>query len=82
VAGDFPGDNRETIVGLIWRWNGIVDGRVSTQTDYLILGAAPTQGPAREAYDAIKTQAEQLKIPILSEERFNVLIRYYDPVKR
>ena len=40
------------------------------------------QAAPREFYDAIKTQAEQQKIPVLSEERFNLLIRYYDPVKR
>ena len=82
VAGDFAGSDRETIVGLIWRWNGVVDNRVGTQTDYLILGNAPNQQAAREVYDSIKSQAEQLKVPVLSEERFNLMIRYYDPVKR
>jgi hypothetical protein len=82
VAGDFAGGDRDTITGLIWRWDGVVDKRIGTQTDYLILGNAPNQPAAREVYDAIKSQAEQLKIPVLSEERFNLLIRYYDPNKR
>lgn len=82
VAGDFPGANRETMVSLIRRWNGIVDLRIGTQTDYLILGDAPKQAAAREVYDSIKSQAKQLKIPVLSEERFNLLIRYYNPEKK
>jgi len=28
---------------------------------------------------ATRGQAEQLKVPIVSEDRFNLLIRYYDP---
>ena len=48
----------------------------------MILGAAPSQAAAREFYDGIKSQAEQLKIPVLSEERFNLLIRYYNPEKK
>lgn len=82
IAGDFPGANRETMASLIRRWNGTVDLRIGTETNYLILGAAPTQAVAREFYDGIKSQAEQLKIPVLSEDRFNLLIRYYNPEKK
>jgi hypothetical protein len=80
VAGELT--DRETMTGLIWRWNGVVDDRVGAQTTYLILGRAPASGPARQLYDAARSQAEQLKIPVLSEERFDLLIRYYDPSKR
>jgi hypothetical protein len=81
LAGDFAGNNRDTLVNLIKRWNGVIDSRVGSETDYLILGNAPNQAAARQFYDNIKSQAEQLKIPSLDEDRFNLLIRYYNPAK-
>jgi hypothetical protein len=82
VVGDFASTDRDTLTGLIWRWNGAVDPRVVPETNYVIVGAAPKDASGREAYDAAKSAAEQLKIPVVSEERFNLLIRYYDPQKR
>jgi hypothetical protein len=81
VIGDFSID-RETLTGLIWRWNGVVDEGVSAQTNYLILGSTPNDAAAQQRYDAARSQAEQLKIPVVNEERFNLLIRHYDPGKR
>ena len=81
VMGDFAID-RETLTGLIWRWNGVVDETVSAQTNYLILGTPPKDAAARQRYDAARSQAEQLKVPVVDEERFNLLIRHYDPGKR
>ena len=81
VIGDFAID-RETLTGLIWRWNGVVDESVSAQTSYLIAGTPPKDAAGRQGYDAARSQAEQLKIPIVDEERFNLLIRHYDPGKR
>jgi hypothetical protein len=80
VAGDFA-TPRKTVTDLITHWGGAVDPSVTPQTNYLVLGAPPA-GAARPAYDAARSQAEQFKIPIVSEERFNLLIRYYDPQKR
>jgi BRCT domain type II-containing protein len=79
VAGDFA-TSRKTVTDLITHWGGAVDPSVTPQTTYLILGAPPA-GAERQAYDAARSQAEQFKIPIVSEERFNLLIRYYDPQK-
>jgi hypothetical protein len=79
VAGNFS-TPRKTVTDLITRWGGAVDPAVMPQTTYLVLGAPPA-GAERQAYDAARSQAEQFKIPIVSEERFNLLIRYYDPQK-
>jgi hypothetical protein len=81
VTGDFA-TPRQTVTDLITRWGGVVDAAVTPQTSYLILGAAPAAGPARQAFDGARSQAEQLKVPIVSEDRFNMLIRYYDPGRR
>jgi hypothetical protein len=81
VAGDFVAD-RKMIVELIARWNGAVDAAIAPETNYLVLGTQPKEEPARQAYETARSQAEQLKIPIVSEERFNVLIRYYNPQAR
>jgi hypothetical protein len=67
---------------LIWRWNGAVDPRIVPETTYLILGTPPREQAAQQAYEAAKSTAEQLKTPTLTEDRFNLLIRYYDPSKR
>ena len=80
VAGDFS-TPRKTVTDLVTRWGGAVDASVTPQTTYLVLGTAPA-GAARQAYDAARSQAEQFRIPIVSEERFNLLIRYYDPQAR
>ncbi len=82
VAGDFATAAHDTLTGLIWRWNGIVDDRPTDKTQYVVLGAPPKDPAAAQAYAAIKAQAEQLKIPTLNEDQFNLLIRYYDPSKR
>jgi hypothetical protein len=81
VMGDFAID-RETLTGLIWRWNGVVDEGVSPQTNYLILGTPPKDAATRQRYDAARSQAEQLKIPSVDEDKFNLLIRHYHPGKR
>jgi hypothetical protein len=80
VAGDFS-TPRKTVTDLITRWGGAVDPSLTPQTTYLVLGTAPA-GAERQTYDAARSQAEQFRIPIVSEERFNLLIRYYDPQKR
>ena len=74
--------DRATLTALITKWNGVVDEAVGPQTDYLILGSAPREDAARRVYETARSQAEQLKVPVVSEERFNLLIRYYDPGKR
>jgi hypothetical protein len=82
VIGDFATADRETLTGLIWRWNGVVDNTVTPQTAYLLMGRPPKDAPARELYDAAYNTAQQLNIPVIDEPRFNLLIRYYDPAKR
>jgi hypothetical protein len=79
VAGDFAMAKRETLTALITRWNGVVDEVVGPQTDYLILGSAPKEEAARRGYETVRSQVEQLKVPVVSEERFNLLVRYYNP---
>jgi hypothetical protein len=82
VAGDFAMADRATLTALITRWNGAVDDTVGPQTDYLILGSAPADEAGRRAYETARSQAEQLKVPVVSEARFNLLIRYYDPSRK
>lgn len=82
VMGDFASTDRDTVTGLIWRWNGAVDPRVVPETNYVILGTPPKDASGRQAYDAAKSAAEQLKVPVVNEDKFNLLIRYYDPSKR
>jgi hypothetical protein len=82
VAGDFASIDRDTLTGLIWRWNGAVDPKVVPETHYLLLGMPPKDAAGQAAYDAAKSTAEQLKTPTVTEDRFNLLIRYYDPSKR
>jgi hypothetical protein len=55
---------------------------VGPQTDYLILGNAPKEEAARRGYETTRSQAEQLKVPVVSEERFNLLVRSSDPGTR
>jgi hypothetical protein len=81
VFGDLTSD-RQTVTGLIERWGGTVDTRVSSDTDYVILGRPPEGQTARDVYDTAKANAEQLKIPIVTEERFDLFVRYYDPSKK
>jgi hypothetical protein len=82
VAGDMSLAGRDTLTALIMRWNGVVDPLVGPKTDYLILGSLPKDDAARRAYETARGQAEQLKVPIVSEDRFNLLIRYYNPWQR
>jgi hypothetical protein len=82
VAGDFAMAKRETLTALIEKWNGVVDDAVGPRTDYLILGSVPGEDAARRSYETARSQAEQLKVPVVSEERFNLLIRYYDPSRK
>jgi len=82
LSGDFAMADRATLTALITRWNGVVDEAVGPRTDYLILGSAPKEDAARRGYETSRSQAEQLKVPVVSEERFNLLIRYYDPSRK
>jgi hypothetical protein len=82
VAGDFAMATRESVTALITKWNGVVDETVGPQTDYLILGNAPKEEAARRGYETTRSQAEQLKVPVVSEERFNLLVRSSDPGTR
>jgi hypothetical protein len=79
VLGDFANAPRKTLVDLIQQWGGVIDPSPTPDTDYVILGAPPADPNARSTYDVAKAQAEQLKRPILTEDRFDLLIRYYTP---
>lgn len=82
VAGEFQTATRDTLSGLVWRWNGVVDEQVNANTTCVILGQPPKDAPSLKLYEAIRAQATDLKLPIIDETRFNLLIRYYDPAKR
>lgn len=82
VAGEFQTATRDTLSGLVWRWNGVVDDQVTGNTTCIILGQPPKDAPSLKIYEALRARAAELKIPIIDETRFNLLIRYYDPAKR
>lgn len=82
IAGTFETATRDTLTGLIWRWNGAVDDTVDANTSYVILGKAPQDAPSLKLYEQVREAAAAKDIPTLDEARFNLLIRYYDPSKR
>lgn len=62
VSGVFYNFSREEIVQVILNNGGIVNSSISAKTDYVVAGA--NMGPAK------LEKANQLKIPIISEEDF------------
>jgi hypothetical protein len=76
LAGDFAG-GREKVADLIRRWGGAVDDRVREGTSYVVMGQAPADAKAREAYRATKSAADDLGVPVIDEARFNLLVRQF-----
>ncbi|HYE18493.1 MAG TPA: hypothetical protein VEA69_08615 [Tepidisphaeraceae bacterium] len=81
-VGDLAPNSRETLAGLIWRWNGIVDDRPTDRTTFLVTGPAPRDPAALDSYTGTLARAKDLNIPVLTEDQFNLFIRYYDPSRR
>jgi len=82
LLGDFTNTDRATMADLIKRWGGVVDPAPTPDTTYAVLGTPPKDPSKVSAYDAARSQVEQLKIPTVTEDRLSLLIRYYDPSKR
>jgi hypothetical protein len=80
IAGDF--EDRDTVAGLIWRWNGVVDTRIDGKTNYVIAGAAPADAAARKLFEHALLLARQRGIAVIDDAKFDQLIRYYDPLRR
>jgi len=74
LAGDFV-SGRENLANLIRQWRGVVDDTIGDQTTYLLLGQAPADEAAREAYRNTWRTADAMNIPVLDELRFNLLVR-------
>ena len=74
LAGDFV-SGREHLANLIRQWRGVVDDTVGEQTTYLLLGQAPADEGAREAYRNTWRTADAMNIPVIDEPRFNLLVR-------
>ncbi|MEZ0265734.1 MAG: hypothetical protein ACAI43_13475 [Phycisphaerae bacterium] len=81
-VGDLAPAARETLAALVWRWNGIVDDRPTDRTTFLLTGPAPKDQAAFDAYAGTLARAKELNIPVMTEEQFNLFIRYYDPARR
>jgi hypothetical protein len=102
VFGDFDLDGdgvataaeHDRVVHLITEWGGVIDDKLSPQTDFLVLGSTPeapnsnadmTPGsPAATAiqeakeYDTIEDDAKHDGVPILNANRFLAMVGYYN----
>jgi hypothetical protein len=78
LAGDFT-PSRQAIAALIRQWRGVVDDSINNQTTYVVLGQAPADETARQAYRAARQTAQSMNIPIIDEPRFNLLVRQPSP---
>jgi hypothetical protein len=77
LAGDFTA-GRDTLAALIRKWGGAVDDRPNDRTNYVVLGQAPADPTARESYKDAKSTADNLNIPVIDEQRFNLLVRQFE----
>jgi flagellar biosynthesis GTPase FlhF len=100
VVGDFDLDGdgvatpaeRDRLIRMVKNWGGVIDDKVSTQTDFLVAGIRPSapmvssdetpgsvtdeRSKKQQAYDDMITEAKRSTVPILNGNRFLAMVGY------
>lgn len=96
IAGDFDLNRdgqadyagAEIIQALVEEWGGVVETELTALTDFVILGRIPAKASTgsvandRHRYEEIRTTANSLAVPVLTQDLFLNFLGYTDRVAR